>query len=90
MLRKFKYIIPLALAVAFTSCKKSFFDINVDPTNPSTLPVNNLLPEIEKSLGDGSGLGSVAVALETYVHRVTVRESPNGYGITGSSGVVDP
>ncbi|MEP7109675.1 MAG: SusD/RagB family nutrient-binding outer membrane lipoprotein [Ferruginibacter sp.] len=91
MLRKFKYIIPLAIAVAFISCKKTFFDINVDPNNPSTLPVNNLLPEIERNLGFASAISSgISAALEVYVHRITVREAPNGYGVTGSSGFVDP
>ncbi|MCW3092055.1 MAG: hypothetical protein JWP81_3124 [Ferruginibacter sp.] len=79
------------MGVFVSSCKKSFFDINVDPNNPSTLPVNNLLPEIEKNLGDASAITSgISVALEVYMHRLTVRESPNSYGVTGSSGVVDP
>ncbi|MEO6550553.1 MAG: SusD/RagB family nutrient-binding outer membrane lipoprotein [Ferruginibacter sp.] len=91
MLKNIKYIIPLAVAVCFTSCKKSFFDINVDPNNPSSLPVKNLLPQIEKDLGDASAISSgMSATLEVYVHRISVREAPNGYGVTGSGGSVDP
>lgn len=91
MLRKFKYIIPLAFAIAFGSCKKSFFDINVDPNNPSSLPVSNLLPQIEASMGDASAISTgISAGLEVYMHRITVREAPNVYGITGSSGIVEP
>jgi len=101
MLRKFKYIIPLAFAVALGSCSKEFFDINVDPNNPSTLPINNLLPGIEKAMGDASAIGSssdiegnaisgIGEGLEVYVHRITVREDPNAYGIKGNSSIVEP
>jgi hypothetical protein len=91
MLKKFKYIIPLAAIMALGSCSKSSFDINVDPNNPATLPVNNLLPQIEKDLGDASALsGGMSEALEVYMHRITVREAPNVYGVTGNSGYVDP
>ncbi len=91
MLRQFKYIIPIVLGVGLAGCSKSFFDINVDPNNPSTLPVNNLLPQIEKSIGDASAISSgISAALEVYVHRISVREAPNGYNVTGSSGYVEP
>ena len=96
MLRKLRYIIPLALIVCF-SCSKSHFDINVDPNNPAVLPVNNLLPQIEKSLGDGVAIDANAIydqigigtALEVYMHRISVREEPNGYGVTGGGGYVN-
>ncbi|MEO6704629.1 MAG: SusD/RagB family nutrient-binding outer membrane lipoprotein [Ginsengibacter sp.] len=91
MLRKFKYIIPLAVVFAVSSCSKSTFDINVDPNNPSTLPINNLLPQIEKDLGDASAISNgTSDILEVYMHRITVREAPNVYGVTGNSGYVDP
>jgi len=88
MLRKFKYIIPIALAaVVVTSCKKGTFDINVDPNNPSSLPVNNLLPNIEGSIAGEQTIGGLGGSLEVYMHRITVREEPNAYGITGSGGI---
>jgi hypothetical protein len=91
MLKKFKYIIPLAVVMALGSCSKSSFEINVDPNNPATLPVKNLLPQIEKDLGDASALsGGMSEVLEVYMHRIAVREAPNVYGVTGNSGYVDP
>lgn len=89
MLRQFRYIIALGL-IAIFSCSKSF-DINVDPNNPSSLPVNNLLPQIEQNMGNASAIYSgMSQVLEVYVHRITVREAPDGYNVTGSSGYVDP
>ena len=90
MLRKLKYIIPLAIVFAIGSCSKSTFDINVDPNNPASLPANNLLPQIEKNLGDASTISNgISDVLEVYMHRITVREAPNAYGVTGSSGYVE-
>lgn len=97
MLRKLKYIIPLFIVVLLVACSKSHFDINVDPNNPAVLPVNNLLPQIEKSLGDGIAIDAnatygqigIGTALEVYIHRITVREEPNAYGVTGGGGYVD-
>ena len=89
MLRQFKYIIAFGLLTTF-SCSKSF-NINVDPNNPSSLPVNNLLPQIEQNMGSASAIYSgMSQVLEVYVHRITVREAPDGYNVTGSSGYVDP
>lgn len=89
MLRQFKYIIAFGLLTTF-SCSKSF-NINVDPNNPSSLPVKNLLPQIEQNMGNASAIYSgMSAALEVYVHRITVREAPDGYNVTGSSGFVDP
>ena len=90
MLRKLKYIIPLFVAIVVASCSKSSFDINVDPNNPASLPAKNLLPGIERELGNAnaifSGIGDV---LEVYMHRISVREAPNAYGVTGNSGFVE-
>ncbi len=90
MLRKFKYIIPLALVFAMGSCSKSAFDINVDPNNPAKLPAKNLLPGIQKNLGTASSISDgISDVLEVYMHRITVREAPNAYGVTGSGGFVE-
>ncbi|MEO7044992.1 MAG: SusD/RagB family nutrient-binding outer membrane lipoprotein, partial [Ferruginibacter sp.] len=80
MINKFKYIIPIALLGIFgNSCTKAKYDINVDPINPSTLPVNILLPTVEVSIGDANE-GSISGILEVYMHRIVVRESANDYG----------
>jgi Starch-binding associating with outer membrane len=89
MLRKLKYILPFALLViSASSCIKNGFDINVDPNNPTNLPVNILLPTIQRELGDNNSIsGGIGGSLEVYVHRLAVREQPNGYGITGTGGI---
>ncbi|MBS1735733.1 MAG: SusD/RagB family nutrient-binding outer membrane lipoprotein [Bacteroidetes bacterium] len=87
---KFKYILPLILAAGFVgSCSKSTFDINTDPNNPSTLPAKNLLPGIESTLGSVNAIGNIGDITEVYMHRISVREDPNAYGVTGNSGYVD-
>ncbi len=88
---KFKYILPLILAAGIIgSCSKSTFDINTDPNNPSNLPSKNLLPRLEKTLGSANAIGSgISDMLEVYMHRISVREAPNAYGVTGNSGFVD-
>ena len=97
MVRKFEYFILLVFSFCFAACNKSYFNINVDPNNPAILPVTNLLPQIEKSLGDGiaidagatfNGFG-IGTTLEVYMHRVTVREEPDAYGVTGGGGYVN-
>ncbi|MEO9022473.1 MAG: SusD/RagB family nutrient-binding outer membrane lipoprotein [Ginsengibacter sp.] len=90
MLRKLKYIISLAIVFAISSCSKSTFDINVDPNNPASLPPKNLLPQIEKNLGDANTISNgMSDVFEVYMHRITVREAPNAYGVTGNSGYVE-
>lgn len=87
---KFKYILPLILAAGMIgSCSKSTFDINTDPNNPSNLPAKNLLPGIERTLGNVNAIGNIGDILEVYMHRISVREAPNAYGVTGNSGYVD-
>lgn len=90
MLRKLKYIITLAAVVVIGSCTKSTFDINSDPNNPTSLSAKVLLPQIIKNMGDASSISNgMSDVFEVYVHRMSVREAPNAYGVTGSSGYVD-
>lgn len=89
MLKKFKYIIPIAVlgSVMLSSCKKGYFDINVDPNNPSTLPVQNLLTNIETDIAFENTLGGVSGSIEVLVHRITQREEPNAYVLTTGGGI---
>src|SRR6185437_14560736 len=85
MIRKLKYII--AGVILMTSCKKQL-DINTDPNNPVSLAESKLLPLAEKNLAYsfsiGNGVnGGLSNDLETYVHRMNVREDPDQYGATG-------
>lgn len=87
---KFKYILPLVLAAGIiSSCSKSTFDINTDPNNPSNLPAKNLLPGIQRTVANVNAIGNIGDILEVYMHRISVREAPNAYGVTANSGYVD-
>ena len=89
MISKLKYIIPLAMIVILSSCKKDFLDINTDPNNPTDAPIDLLLPTAERTLGDALALGSgdnggLSQILEVYVHRITTREEADQYGAQGN------
>jgi len=87
MLRKLKYIIPLAFLVAIVSCKK-FLDINTDPNNPIVVEVSKLLPTTQRTLGDALSMdennGGLSQILAVYAHQMSTRESPDKYGVTGA------
>ncbi len=88
MFRKFKYIVPIAVAgLILSACSKNGFDINVDPNNPSTLPVQNLLVNIEADIAGQNTLGGVSGSLEVLMHRITQREEPNAYVLTTGGGI---
>lgn len=91
MLRKLKYnVILLFVVFAIGSCSKSYFDINVDPNNPANLPPQNLLPQVVRNIGNASTIfNGMSDVFEVYVHRITVREAPNAYNVTGSTGYVE-
>jgi len=48
-------LIALLLPVFFTSCENYFGDINVDPDNPTAVPVNVILPVAEARLAYAMG-----------------------------------
>lgn len=62
--------IPLILLTLslFTSCKKSFLDVNTDPNNPTDVPINTLLPVSSVGIGWASSneLGRTAAILMQY------------------------
>ncbi|MBL7699690.1 MAG: SusD/RagB family nutrient-binding outer membrane lipoprotein [Chitinophagaceae bacterium] len=89
MISRLKYIIPLAVIVIATSCKKDFLNINNDPNNPTDAPVDLLLTTAERTLGDalamgGGDNGGLSQLLEVYVHRITTREEADQYGVKGN------
>lgn len=89
MISKLKYIIPIAVIVLSTSCKKDFLNINNDPNNPTDAPVDLLLTTAERTLGDalsmgGGDNGGLSQILEVYVHRITTREEADQYGAKGN------
>jgi len=82
MIRKLKYIIPAILLIT-TSCKKAL-DINSDPYSPTAVSEGHLLTGIERNVAANLDQGGLGYTFEVYMHRVTVREAPNAYGMTGS------
>lgn len=89
MMTRSKYIIPLALIVILSSCKKDWLDINKDPNNPTDAPVDLLLPTAQRTLGDalsmgGGDNGGLSQILEVWVHRITTREEADQYGTRGN------
>ena len=89
MISKLKYIIPLAVIVILSSCKKDFLNINNDPNNPTDAPIDLLLPTAERTLGDALSLGGgdnggLSQILEVWVHRITTREESDQYGTKGN------
>lgn len=86
---KLKYIIPVALIVILSSCKKDWLNINNDPNNPTDAPIDLLLPTAERTLGDalsmgGGDNGGLSQILEVWVHRITTREEADQYGTRGN------
>lgn len=89
MMTRSKYIIPLALIVILSSCKKEWLDINKDPNNPTDAPVDLLLPTAQRTLGDalsmgGGDNGGLSQILEVWVHRTTTLEEADQYGTRGN------
>jgi hypothetical protein len=89
MISKLKYIIPVAMILVFSSCKKEFLNINTDPNNPTDAPIDLLLPTAQRTLGDalsmgGGTNGGLSQILEVYVHRITTREEADQYGALGN------
>ncbi len=89
MTKRTIYYSLILFTILLSSCKKSFFDINTDPSNPTKVAVSQILPTAESSLagslgisgGNTPGLGQV---LGTYVHQLCSNEDPDAYGATGS------
>lgn len=89
MIRKLKYIFPVAI-VLLASCTKEFLDVNTDPNNPTTIQVSKLLPTAEKGLGDalaigGGNNGGLSEVLAVYTHQLSTREEPDQYGAVGTN-----
>lgn len=86
MLRKIKYIIPVAFAIALASCTKKTFDINSNPNKPLALPISKILPVVELNLGASVAIGSgISNVLEVYTHQLSTREEADQYGATANN-----
>lgn len=89
MMKKFNIYISMALlftVLIATSCEENFLDINKDPNNPTTAPLNQLLPSSQVSMAysfgnDPAGLNGHA---GTMMHHYTQRGNLNDYGMLGN------
>jgi len=86
---RLKYIIPVAMILVLSSCKKDFLNINTDPNNPVDAPIDLLLPTAQRTLGDALSIGygdngGLSQLLEVYVHRMSTREEADQYGVQGN------
>ncbi|CAL1521393.1 SusD/RagB family nutrient-binding outer membrane lipoprotein [Chitinophaga sp. MM2321] len=89
-MKRLSYIF-LVTGALLVSCTKNFLDINTDPNNPTKASLSQLLPASEQGLSyamgftnDARGARGLTEVLSVYVHQVTVRESQDQYGATGS------
>jgi hypothetical protein len=89
-MKRLSYILLVTLAAIF-GCKKGFLDINTDPNNPTVAALPQLLVSSEQGLSyamgftnDNRGARGLTEVLSVYMHQVTVRESQDQYGATGT------
>ena len=97
MKTKHKYLLhSLIVAVALLvlpACEKGFLDINVDPNNPTDVPLTQLLPYAELGMSNAismhnQGLGEPAAC---FAHYIVTRNNFNSYFAQGGDGAVsDP
>lgn len=92
---KHKYLLhSLMLAAALLvmpACEKGFLDINVDPNNPTDVPLTQLLPYAELGLSNAisihsQGLGEPAAC---FAHYIVTRNNFNSYFAQGADGAVN-
>jgi hypothetical protein len=78
-------ILSLAATLAVASGCDSYFDINVDPNNPSNVTLGQLLTQSELTLVNSLGIGSNGMSTPTsiLVHQTVQRGSVDQYVVTG-------
>ena len=97
MKTKVKYTLNiLAITVGllvFSACEKGFLDINVDPNNPTDVPLTQLLPYAELGLSNALSMHSQGLGepLACFTHYIVTRNNFNNYFAQGNDGAVgDP
>ncbi|HYG18344.1 MAG TPA: SusD/RagB family nutrient-binding outer membrane lipoprotein [Ohtaekwangia sp.] len=73
------------LSVFASGCEKDFLDINVDPNNPSTVTLGQLLTSSEVTMVNSFGIGSNGLSTPTsiLVHQTVQRGSVDAYFVSG-------
>jgi hypothetical protein len=82
------YIKGLALGVMLMTaagCEKDFLDINVDPNNPSEVPLSQLLTQAEVTMANSFGIGNpgLSTPASILVHQTVQRGSVDAYFVSG-------
>jgi hypothetical protein len=82
------YIKGLALGVMLMTaagCEKDFLDINVDPNNPSKVPLSQLLTQAEVTMANSFGIGNpgLSTPASILVHQTVQRGSVDSYFVSG-------
>ncbi|MEJ1237804.1 SusD/RagB family nutrient-binding outer membrane lipoprotein [Chryseolinea sp. T2] len=78
-------ILSLAATLAVASGCDSYFDINVDPNNPSEVTLGQLLTQSEVTLVNSLGIGNNGMSTPTsiLVHQTVQRGSVDQYVVSG-------
>ena len=78
-------ILSLAATLAVASGCDSYFDINVDPNNPSEVTLGQLLTQSELTLVNSFGMGNNGMSTPTsiLVHQTVQRGSVDQYVVSG-------
>jgi hypothetical protein len=85
-MEKYMKILLAFLVLLAGGCTKDFLDINTNPNYPTKATLPLLLTNIEKNVADGLTIkGGLSNITAVYMHQITTRESPDQYGINGSS-----
>jgi hypothetical protein len=82
------YLKALTAAVMMTvasGCEKDFLDINVDPNNPSDVPLSQLLTQAEVTIANSFGIGNpgLSTPASILVHQTVQRGSVDAYFVSG-------
>ncbi|CAN5251168.1 SusD/RagB family nutrient-binding outer membrane lipoprotein [soil metagenome] len=82
---KFKALALAFILMIMAGCERNFLDINVDPNNPTEVPLSQLLPYAQLNMTNSFGFGTAGLTsvLAVYVHQTTRRANIDDYGITG-------
>lgn len=86
LFNRYMRVVVCAVLLLFSFSCNDYFDINTDPNNPTTAPLNQLLTSSQLNIVNSLGLsnGGLTSHLGVFMHQVTRRASPDQYGTQGS------
>ncbi len=74
-----------------SSCSDEFFDINVDPNNPTEAALSQLLTNSQVAIAGATGLSTTGLSshLSVFMHQTVRRGDPDRYGTLGNSFMIN-